>query len=407
MEDPVEKRPVRRRFRNKGRQGRHVWTVAGRVQVVRRWWHSPEQGSVAPADAAIDGEPSSVSPGVREMVCRLNNDSSSFARTASNLERTAQIRLSREQIRQLVLWEGARVQAAQRSDAVRPSLAASGCSVSREDGGSTTRVYLGVDGVLVPVVTESEKKKRREKVVQKRRERGGRPRALAPRRRGAQESYKEFKVITFYDEAGTCWHEVFSGRSRVRVGSVIRREAERVGFRSAAEKIANVDGASWIRDRLLEEMPTLRLDGLGLDYYHLSENVHKARRWVFGPESEAGRAWADGLMETFRTGGYEAGWEALLSWRSGLRGKKRKAANRLLRYVAERSEMINYPEFRSRGWQIGSGPTESRCKTTTSRLKGRGRRWDMGNAEAVAALTCLMDNDQWQAYWASQRAPCT
>ncbi|NOX57132.1 MAG: hypothetical protein GXP27_22405 [Planctomycetes bacterium] len=268
-------------------------------------------------------------------------------------------------------------------------------------------MYLGVDGVLVPVVTESEKKKRREQVVQKRRERGGRHRPLSPRRRGAQESYKEFKVITFYDETGSRWHEVFSARSRLRVGSVIRREAERVGFSSAGEKIANVDGASWIRDRLIEEMPTLRLDGLGLDYYHLSENVHKARRRVFGPESEAGRAWADELMETFRTVGYEAGWEALLSWRSGLRGKKRKAANRLLNYVAERSEMINYPEFRSRGWQIGSGPTESRCKTTTSRLKGRGRRWDIRNAEAVAALTCLMDNDPWQRYWASQRLAST
>ncbi|NOX57131.1 MAG: hypothetical protein GXP27_22400 [Planctomycetes bacterium] len=133
--DPVEKKPVRRRFRNNGRQGRRVWTVAGRVQVVRRWWHSPDQGSVVPADAVIDGVPSSVSPGVREMVCRLNNDASSFARTASNLERTAQFRLSREQIRQLVLREGERVQGAQRRDAVRPSLAASACRVRGEEGG--------------------------------------------------------------------------------------------------------------------------------------------------------------------------------------------------------------------------------------------------------------------------------
>ena len=61
--------------------------------------------------------------------------------------------------------------------------------------------------------------------------------------------------------------------------------------------------------------------------------------------------------------------------------------------------MIQYPQFARRGWQIGSGPTESRCKTSTSRLKGRGRRWNAPNAEAVAALTTLQDSGQWNNYW--------
>ncbi|MFT5092858.1 MAG: hypothetical protein ACI93T_001680 [Porticoccaceae bacterium] len=84
--------------------------------------------------------------------------------------------------------------------------------------------------------------------------------------------------------------------------------------------------------------------------------------------------------------------ESLLTWHRVLRGKKRKEATRLINYVVDRRDMINYPEFVERGWQIGSGPTESRCKTSTSRLKGRGRRWDMPNAEAVAALTTLKDS---------------
>jgi hypothetical protein len=68
-------------------------------------------------------------------------------------------------------------------------------------------------------------------------------------------------------------------------------------------------------------------------------------------------------------------WEQLLAWRRPLRSRTKKAeADRLIRYVLERREMINYPEFQKRGWQIGSGPAESRCKTSTSRLKGRGRR---------------------------------
>ena len=61
--------------------------------------------------------------------------------------------------------------------------------------------------------------------------------------------------------------------------------------------------------------------------------------------------------------------------------------------------MISYPEFREQGWQIGSGPTESRCKTTTSRLKGRGRRWNPLNAEATAAHTTLQESKQWNSFW--------
>ena len=73
----------------------------------------------------------------------------------------------------------------------------------------------------------------------------------------------------------------------------------------------------------------------------------------------------------------------------------------LRHYVTERQPMIRYPEFRSRGWQIGSGPTESECKTTTHRVKGRGRRWDSDNAEGMMALACLDDSRMWQTYWAN------
>ena len=87
--------------------------------------------------------------------------------------------------------------------------------------------------------------------------------------------------------------------------------------------------------------------------------------------------------------------------------QKRAVADRLLNYVSERRDMINYPEFLAKGWQIGSGPTESRCKTSTSRLKGRGRRWDAPHAEAVAALTTLQDSHQWHLYWGTSSGQTT
>ncbi len=130
-----------------------------------------------------------------------------------------------------------------------------------------------------------------------------------------------------------------------------------------------IDGAPWIRNQI--EFHGLT-DQIVLDFYHLQENVHKARKRVFGEESEEGKAWMGRLMHTFKHSGYEAAWEMLLESRSGLRTpQKRKALRELVQYVSERREMIRYPQFRQRGWQIGSGPTESVCKTTPVRVKGR------------------------------------
>jgi len=385
-------------MRNKGRQATHVLTVNGRLRLIRRWWHSTQEGSLAPADAIIDTQQQSVSRGVREMACRLNNDGQSFDKTAENLARTAQIQMCGEQLRQLVTAEGRAVLQAQQSHQIPPAFRASQCLVDPQKPNGPTRMYAGADGVMVPIITDAEKQLRRKNVREKRQRCGKKCRPLPPRKMGSDQPFKEFKVGVFYDEHGEHWHEVLSRGKRRSVGAMMRREAERLRFAEADERVGIVDGATWIRNQLEEE--PLGLSGLGLDFYHLSENVHRCRRSVYGDENPDGEKWADALLHTFKHAGYSAAWEQLVEWRRTLKGTRRKqAGDRLMNYVTERRDMINYPEFRAKGWQIGSGPTESRCKTSTSRLKGRGRRWNSGNAEAVAALTTLADSAQWELYW--------
>jgi len=391
---------VKKRLRNKGRQPRQVLTVNGRIKLLRRWWHAAQTGGVVPVDEMIDPQLSTVSVGVREMAARLNNDSASFKKTAENLHRTALVKMSGEQLRQLVTAEGQAILQAQQQNAIPTAFRATDCVVDPKAEQPTTRIYGSVDGVMVPLITDEEKVKRRQQVVEKRRHSGKQSAPLPPRKRGANQSFKEFKTIAFYDEHGEHWHELLSRRSRIQVGAVIRREAKRLGFAYADEKIANVDGADWIRDRLTEGPNQLPLDGLGLDFYHLSENIHRCRRRVFGEDDDDGKQWAERLLHTLKHEGYAPAWDQLTVWRTNLSSPTQKeAADKLLNYVSKRQEMINYPEFRERGWQIGSGPIESRCKTSTERLKGRGRRWDAPNAEAVAALTTLQDSGQWHHYW--------
>jgi hypothetical protein len=370
------------------------------VKLRRRRWHSRDEGTTTPLDVWIDLSEATISLGVRERACRLNGDGKNFDKAAENLAHVGQIFISGETLRKLVEQEGRRVLQVQHSGELTAGFAASDC---KTDNG-VSRVYFGCDGVMVPMVTDAEKCLRRQRIKQKRRRRGKRARPLPAARQGADQKYKEFKILAFYDQ--TQEHRLVSGTrgNHKTAGRLMRREAARIRLTGADEKVGNVDGAPWIRNQIARQ--NLPLDAVGLDFYHLCENVHKARREVFGENDDAGKQWVADLLQVFKHEGYDAAWEKLVAWRGGQRSpRKRKAADTLLGYVSERREMIRYPEFQTKGWQIGSGPTEATCKTLTARLKGSGMRWDATNAEAVMALEALSQSGQWDSYWQSQLPP--
>lgn len=371
------------------------------MRLRRRRWHSPSDGTTAPLDSFLETVESTISLGVREMCCRLNGDGKNFDKAAANLARTAQVQLSGETLRVVVESEGKQVLRAQRSGQLPVNFSAADCRV--EPKGTTTRIYLGSDGVMVPLVTDGEKRARRQKIKQKRKRRGKKARPLAPHKEGADQHYKEFKIVAYYDE--TQEHRLVSGTRGDcdAAGRLMRREASRIRFDLADQKVGNVDGSPWIRNQI--ERQSLPLDDLGLDFYHLGENVHKARREIYGEDDEAGKQWASQVLHSFKHNGYEPTWQQLVEWRVGVSRSCRAAADRLLNYVSERREMIKYPEFSAKGWQIGSGPTEATCKTLTARLKGSGMRWDADNAEAIMALEALTQSGQWDEYWQSRLRP--
>jgi len=376
------------------------------VRLWRRRWQGTSVGTLTPLDPLLDAVEASISVGVRELSCRLNGNSRNFDRTAENLARAAQVNVSGETLRVLVESEGRQVQRLQNAGTVPVGWSATDCQTApstepaRAGQRGPTRVYLGSDGVMVPMVTDLEKKARRDKVKQRRRRRGRRAKPLAAAKVGADQKYKEFKIVAYYDE--TQAHRLVAGTKGdcAVAGRLMRRQASRIRLDLADEKVGNVDGSPWIRNQTASQ--SLPLDALGLDFYHLADNVHKARRAVYGEDDSAGQTWAGAVLHTFKHDGYDATWEKLLGWRVSLGRSKRKAADALLNYVSDRRDMIQYPAFQEKGWQIGSGPTEATCKTLTARLKGSGMRWDAGNAEALMALEALMQSGQWQSYWRTQ-----
>jgi len=332
--------------------------------------------------------------GVRRTMCLLNLHAGSFDHARRCLAEAACLSASKELIRQVVEAEGKAVGQAQ-ARMLPSAWGVSDCAIT--DG--VTRMYIGCDGVKVPMVTDQENRKRRARAVQKRRARptDATPLPRLPRRRpGADQAYKEFKVVLHYSEDGEHSHASITRHDHRMAQVLMSRDARKLGLRHASEKVANVDGADWIRHRL--EDAGLGLDAIGLDFYHLAQHVHQARRLIHG-ESDTGRDWAGRLLHIVKHEGCDAMWNALQDTRRSLRGRRRDAIDALLRYIAPRRSMIQYPRFAQRGWQIGSGPTEAACKTLPARLKRSGMRWDSDNAEAIAQLQALHQNKQWNPYW--------
>lgn len=310
--------------------------------------------------------------------------------------------MSRETLRQVVLDAGTAVGTAEKEGRLTLTWDASVCFIPDEQGQPTaaTRLYVGLDGVMVPRVTQTEKDKRQATIKAKRRRRGRKCRPLPCPRPGADERFKEVKIVTFYDEP--CAHRLvlLTRGDCAQAGQLLRRAAGLVGLEKAQDKVAVVDGAEWIRNQIRAQ--SLPLDAVGLDFYHLAENVHKARRAVYGEEKAAdapGHVWAAEVLHLARHHSYvefeEAVWDWALSWR----GAKRKAGMTLLNYISERDEMIRYKEFTEQGRQIGSGATESMCKATTLRVKGMGKKWDGDNVEAVMLLEALDQSGEWEKHW--------
>ncbi|MEX0775687.1 MAG: hypothetical protein WD042_08220 [Phycisphaeraceae bacterium] len=338
--------------------------LPGRVVVSRRRYHDPQVASVSPLDEALDLSGKAVSLGVVALSCRLAVDAASFARAGECLLAAAGLRLSDETLRQLVESEGKAVIAAQEAQQLELDWHAGDCRVLGEDGQVTTRLYMGCDGVFVPVVTRAEKRKGRAQVQRRRRQRQRQDpnhhlRGLPPLRPGSKKDrFNEMKLVSFYDQDRQHRLARATRKNHRQAGRLMRQGLVALRARGAEQRIALIDGAPWIARQTLQRQPAFT--AMTLDYWHLAEHVHAARREVFGEQGESGKTWAGDLLTTLRKRGYEPFWQELVLLRSGHRRRQARAAiDGLMHYVAPRRDMLDYLRHQQQGWDIGSGPTES------------------------------------------------
>jgi len=349
---------------------------------------------VAPADRWLGISEHRYSPGLREMVCRLSLNEA-FVPAAENLKRLIQVTLSSSAIRGIVEQQGKCILAQQACGDFSAGFTAEDCTAQT--------VITGVDGVMVPHVTEEQKQKRRQTEKAKRRHRS-RP-SMAQRgrpKKGADGPYKEFKIAAFYAPDKRYTHVIGTRGNHEALGRLLRREASKLKLDQADHTYSVTDGAAWILHQCRQQLPML--DENILDYYHFRDHVIKTSHVLYGEGSEEAVFWRKEMMTVAWEQGSLVFLDRLSDRYRTLGSKtKRDAVKSLQKYVAARVEMTDYPAFRDKGYDCGSGPTESFCGCLTRRLKGRGMRWDGDNAESIMAIATVYYTGQWEKYWKTER----
>ena len=189
--------------------------------------------------------------------------------------------------------------------------------------------------------------------------------------------------------------------SLAELGLILRRQAAQVGMEQAELWIALSDGGSGLEEFARSNFARPDLVVI-LDFWHPAGYLERlANAWYAKDEQRRvaqTQAWCHLLKHQ--------GGAAMLAVLEGLEVPKnpavRSAHEEALTYFQNQAHRMDYPYYLAQGWQIGSGPIESACKTVVGqRLKLAGMRWRAYGTDNVCHLRALFksDKDQWDAFW--------
>ena len=184
------------------------------------------------------------------------------------------------------------------------------------------------------------------------------------------------------------------------LGLQLRRQAAQVGWDEAEQQIALSDGGSGLEEFLRVNFP--RAERI-LDFWHASEHLTELGQTLYADdEQRRTKQVAEWCHRLKHEGGLPLVYTLQELDVGECSAAQRAAHADCLRYFQNHQHKMDYPRYLKSGWQIGSGPVESACKTVVgSRLKQSGMRWGEAGSDAVCHLRALYLSQpgQWEDYW--------
>ncbi|MDD5351449.1 MAG: ISKra4 family transposase [Chthoniobacteraceae bacterium] len=335
---------------------REVVTLLGVVRLKRSYyWCAACHRAEAPLDVRLQIEGTPFTPGVREMIGRVDAEVA-FERGRELMGALANVWVSKRTHEQVAEGIGAEFLPERRPE--KRALPANRRAVDQ--------LYLSADGTTAPTL-DGWREVKIGAIFEGHRGRDGEPR---------RDATRYFGDVTDSEAFGERWYQV----------------ARSMGLEDAHRVIVLGDGAAWIWNLAELHFPgAIQI----VDWFHATERLWIVACACFGEGTPEARAW-EKAAEDLLAGGRV---ERVLRRMARLR-PRRAEAKELLReaqgYFRNNAARMRYDRFRRLGLFIGSGVVEAGCKHIVgARLKQSGMRWSHEGLRSILHLRLAVLNGDW------------
>jgi hypothetical protein len=184
------------------------------------------------------------------------------------------------------------------------------------------------------------------------------------------------------------------------LGRQLHREALEVGWAHADQHIALSDGGSGLEQLFKRFFPKAVCI---LDFFHAKEYLVELGQALYRDDESARQTWLDDMCHRLKHEGGPTVRRMLEELSLDTASAATQEMHRqVVGYFRNHEHRMDYPAYVRNGWQIGSGPVESACKTVVgNRLKGGGMRWGTDGSDAVCHLRALYLSEPvcWESFW--------
>jgi hypothetical protein len=188
-------------------------------------------------------------------------------------------------------------------------------------------------------------------------------------------------------------------------GYHVYTEAWRRGWEWATTKIVIGDGAVWIWNLADQHFPgAVQI----VDLYHARQHLWDLAAQFYPHDAATKRRWMVPMKDLLDHGRIEL----LVEWlrevsveQAGTQPGLAEEIGKQADYFETNTHRMRYPEFREKGFFVGSGVIEAGCKSIVGvRLKQSGMFWTVRGANSIIALRCCRFNQRFEDFWAEMRA---
>ena len=177
------------------------------------------------------------------------------------------------------------------------------------------------------------------------------------------------------------------------VVSQMHSAAVLTGMTAETKIIGVADGGIGLSEELKRQFPSMQFI---LDKSHLKDHLYETAE-ALGINQKDRQGWVKPRVRAISDGNVEAVLKELEEENDKNPNKRLK---RLIGYIKRFYDALDYDNFKSLGYPIGSGEIESAHKSIPQkRLKIPGASWNADSIDPMLALRILRADDWWEDFW--------